>query len=135
MTSAQLPTAASTLRTLSDWLTPAHCGRGGHRGGSARRVGSTVAPSSLKGGQHVVFRAGELSIGRSVACTSSHGVRVVARVPDRGEVVVTIGDGMKGSATLSLTTRADSSVVTEVGSRVALHHRPGRATSLAHPCA
>jgi hypothetical protein len=72
--------------------------------------GSAVTPPSLKGGQRVVFRAGALSVGRAVVCTS-HGVRVVARVPHRGSGAVTIGDGMKGSATLRLTTRADGSVV------------------------
>jgi hypothetical protein len=72
--------------------------------------GSTVAPLSLKGGQRVVFRAGVLGVGRGVVCTS-HGIRVVARVPHRGKGVVTIGDGMKGSATLRLTTRSDGSVV------------------------
>jgi hypothetical protein len=72
--------------------------------------GSTVAPPSLKGGQRVVFRVGVLSVGRIVVCTS-HGIRVAARVPHRGKGVVTIGDGMKGSATLKLTTRADGSVI------------------------
>jgi hypothetical protein len=72
--------------------------------------GSTIAAPSLKGGQRVVFRPGVLGVGRTVACTS-HGVRVVARVPHRGKGVVTIGDGMKGSATLRLTTRGNGSVV------------------------
>jgi len=72
--------------------------------------GSTIAPPSLKGGQRVVFRPGVLGVGRTVVCTS-HGVRVAARVPHRGKGVVTIGDGMKGSATLRLTTRANGSVV------------------------
>jgi hypothetical protein len=72
--------------------------------------GSTESPPSLRGGQRVVFPAGVLSVGRRVACTT-HGVRVVARVPHRGKGVVTIGDGMKGSATLRLTTRANGSVV------------------------
>src|SRR3977135_141077 len=68
--------------------------------------GSAVTPPSFKGGQGVVFRAGALSVERAVVCTS-HGVRVVARVPHRGSGAVTIGDGMKGSATLRLTTRAE----------------------------
>lgn len=72
--------------------------------------GSTVGPPSLKGGQRVVFRTGVLSVGRIVVCTSD-GVRVVARVPHRGKGVVTIGDGMKGSATLGLTTSANRGVV------------------------
>jgi hypothetical protein len=78
--------------------------------GAGAASGSTVAPPSLKGGQRVVFRAGVLSVGRTVAC-ASHGIRVAARVPHRGKGVVTIGDGTKGSATLRLTTRADGSVV------------------------
>lgn len=72
--------------------------------------GSNVAPPSLKGGQRVVFRAGVLRAGRIVACTR-HGVRVVAHVPYPGQGAVTFGDGMKGSATLRLTARADGSVV------------------------
>lgn len=85
------------------------CAGGRHCGG---RCGQRVdrSPPELEGGQRVVFRAGVLSVGRTVVCTS-HGVRVVARVPHRGKGVVTIGDGMKGSATLRLTTRADCSVV------------------------
>src|SRR5258708_5163891 len=72
--------------------------------------GSTIAFLHLRGGQRVVLRAGLVSVGRTVVCTS-HGVRVAARVPHRGRSVVTIGDGLKGSATLRLTTRADESVV------------------------
>jgi hypothetical protein len=78
--------------------------------GVAAASGSIAAPLSLKGGQRVVFRSGVLTVGRTVACTS-HGIRVVARVPHRGKGLVTIGDGMSGSATLRLTTRADGSVV------------------------
>jgi hypothetical protein len=72
--------------------------------------GSTAGPPTLKGGQQIVYRARALSVGRTVACMS-HGVRVVARVPHRGKGVVAIGDGMKGSATLRLTTRANGSVI------------------------
>jgi hypothetical protein len=71
---------------------------------------STGNSPSLKGGQRVVFGAGVLSVGRTVVCTSQ-GVRVVARVPRRRKGLVTIGDGVKGSATLGLTTRANGSVV------------------------
>jgi hypothetical protein len=78
--------------------------------GVATASGSTVAPTSLKGGQRIVFRTGVLNVGRTVVCTS-HGVRVRARVPHRGHGVVTVGDGLKGSATLKLTTRADGSVI------------------------
>jgi len=78
--------------------------------GVGSACGSTVSPPSLKGGQRVVFRPGVLSVGRTVVCTS-HGIRVAARVPHRGQGVVTIGDGLKASATLKLTTRANGSVV------------------------
>jgi hypothetical protein len=72
--------------------------------------GATVASPSLKGGQRIVFRAGVLSVGSTVACMS-HAVRVVARVPRLGQAAGVIGDGLKGSATLRLTTHADGSVV------------------------
>ncbi|MHB8469023.1 MAG: hypothetical protein ACYDCH_04605 [Gaiellaceae bacterium] len=76
--------------------------------------GSAASSPHLKGGQRVVFRAGMLRAGSAVTCMSD-GIRVIARVPRRRHSTATIGDGRTGSATLSLATRADGSVLAHCG--------------------
>ena len=74
--------------------------------------GSNAAPR-IKPGQHVVFKPGVLKVGTPVVCTS-HGRRVVVRVPSRGHSMVRISDWAGGgSTTLWLTTRANGSVVAD----------------------
>lgn len=73
---------------------------------------ASLGPSrALSVGQKVVFRAGVLRTGSKISCTS-HGIRIVGRVPRRGHAVAKIADGVNsGSTTLHLTTRANGSVV------------------------
>jgi len=71
---------------------------------------SAATPRNLKAGQRVIFPVGTLKVGSTVACTS-HAIRIVARVQRRGRSVTRIADGLRGSATIDLTTRANGSVV------------------------
>jgi hypothetical protein len=73
-------------------------------------AGSSVPSHVLKSGQRVVFRSGSLRIGSSVSWTCG-SFRIAVRVPRRGQRAFVIADGLKGSATIRLTTRADGSVV------------------------
>jgi hypothetical protein len=69
-----------------------------------------AAGSHLTNGQRRVFPAGSLHIGVQVRCSST-GITISARVAARGHAVSTVGDGLRGSATLTVKTLASGRVI------------------------
>jgi hypothetical protein len=134
--------AKSPASTVQGWTTDGRaivriprssCGRPGGPGvyviardGREERIGdlTIVTPRSLrprtvtalltqlKSGTHVAFHAGTLRPGDRISCIG-HGIRVATRVPPLGTGSTGIADGLHGSLTLSLTTRASGTVVAD----------------------
>jgi hypothetical protein len=94
-------------------------GRSERLGDLTIRTSRSLVPRSvtslltqLKSGTHVAFHAGTLAPGDRISCIG-HGIRVTTRVPPLGTGSKGIADGLHGSLTLTLTTRASGTVVAD----------------------
>ena len=107
---ASSTSAGTTTRTTGGSTTPTTTG-------STSTTDTTARPPRLVGtlrkGQRVVFRPSRIQVGDTVKCKSG-AATVEARVPKRGTGTFKHAEGSgKASATISLGTRSNGSVVAQ----------------------